>query len=63
MPKRPLTRTNSDRPRRVGPEDEDRQSQLDDGKRETVEDVLKDGGRRAPEEAAGDTDCGGLPRR
>ena len=53
-------------PRRIGPEDEDRQSQLDDGKRNkrgVDEDVLKNAERRVREGAVDDTDFGGTPRR
>lgn len=66
MPKARPTRTNTGGPRRIGPEDEDRQSQLDDGardKRGTDEDVLKDGERRSRDGAVDDTDLSDLPRR
>ena len=49
-------------PRRIGPEDEDRQSQLDDGKRNkrgVDEDVLKNAERKVREGAVDDTDFGG----
>lgn len=52
--------------RRIGPEDEDRQSQLDDHKRDkrgADEDILEDGERRMREGAADDKDFVGLTRR
>lgn len=55
----------SDTPQRVGPEDEDRQSQLDKDKRvkrRLDEDVLKDSERRVREGGVDDTDFG-EPRR
>lgn len=53
-------------PRRIGPEDEDRQSQLEDAKRDKRgrgDDVLKDAERRVREGAVDDTDFGGTPGR
>ncbi|MGE0273397.1 MAG: hypothetical protein AB7M05_06540 [Alphaproteobacteria bacterium] len=49
--------------RRIGPEDEDRQSQLDGGKRTVDNGGLKDIERRVRESAVDDADFSGAPRR
>lgn len=63
MPRIPAAAKISAASRRIGPEDEDRQTQLDSGKRAVDNDGLKDTQRRVREGAVDDTEFGGAPRR